>query len=367
MTAPPRRKALGLLPVCATTGIGSLPLTQGELALQMALQLDVPYAPQLPRGRPEELMVPQALEGLPGLAVDADGGCTVDAGAWEAGRAALEARLSAALAEGPGGLARGADLLPSPEAWRTLRPFLFEVEARKLPFAKVQLAGPCTVRWVARTAAGAPLSSLPALDAQVYRLVLARALALARAVRQAGATPLFFLDEPGLYALDPRDPAHLLALQELRLVVAALQREGALVGLHCCGNTHWGLLLGLGLDVLSLDVRLSLDALVEEREALERFLEGGSTLSLGIVPTDLASTYAVEELVGAVETAVRSALAPWAASQVLLHALLTPACGLAMRSVPDAERILDEVRQAQRLLRREALAAGEGRAPTARA
>ncbi len=351
MTAPTRRKALALLPVCATTGIGSLPHTQGELALQKALQLDVPALPQLPVGHPAELMIPQALEGLPGLAFDGEGTCAVDVAAWSAGRDALEARLDAAL--GGGG---GMDFLPSPEAARALRPFLFEVETRRLPFAKVQLAGPCTVRWVSRTSEGRPTAELVGLDVQVFRLVLARALALVRAVRATGATPLFYLDEPGLYALDAREPRHLMALQELRLLVAALQREGALVGLHCCSNTAWAQLLGLGLDVLSLDVRLSLDALFEEREALERFLEGGSTLSLGIIPTDVASTYVVGELVEAVEAAVEGGLSRAHAGQLLQHALLTPACGLAMRSVQDAERIFDELRLAQRLLRREALA-----------
>jgi len=36
---------------------------------------------------------------------------------------------------------------------------------------------------------------------------------------------------------------------------------------------------------------------------------------------------------------------------VLARSLLTPACGLAMRSVPDAERIFAELRRAQQQLR----------------
>jgi methionine synthase II (cobalamin-independent) len=358
MSVPARRKALELLPPCATTGIGSLPHTQAELALQMALQQDVPYLPQLPVGHPSELMIPQALEGLPGLSFDTEGSCTVDLAAWEAGRDGLDGRLEAALARED-----ASAFLPSPLAMRALRPFLFEVEARRLPFAKVQLAGPCTVRWVARTEDGRPASAVTALDEQLYRLVLARALALVQAVRATGATPLFYVDEPGLYALDARQPQHLLALQELRLLVAALQREGALVGLHCCSNTAWAQLLGLGLDVLSLDVRLSLDALFDEREALGRFLEGGSTLSLGIVPTDLSSTYEVGELVESVEAAVTGSLPRQQGARLLRGALLTPACGLAMRTVQDAERIFDEVRQAQRLMRREALARTQQEVP----
>ncbi|HZI08698.1 MAG TPA: hypothetical protein VEZ71_32070, partial [Archangium sp.] len=329
MSAPHIRRALQLLPSCATTAIGSLPHTQLELGLQAALALDIPFLPQLPAGHPSEFMVPQALEGLPGLRCDEEGLCTVDVAAWEAGRADFEARLEAALASG-----RLEAFEPSLESWRAWRPFLWEVENRKLAFAKAQLSGPFTVLSVSRTADGKPALEVPGLDAAVYRLVLARALAMVKALRRAGTTPLFFLDEPGLYALQRTQPLHLLALQELKLQILALQREGALVGVHCCGNTDWGALLDVQPDLLSLDVRLSLDAMVEEREALERFLASGATLSLGIIPTDLASTYEVNELVDSVEASLKAALpGGFTFPQVVSTVLLTPACGLAMRSV----------------------------------
>ena len=341
------RRALPLLPPCAATGIGSLPMTQVELGLQAALSLDVPYLPQLPVGSPGEFMVPAALEGLPGLRFDAEGVCTVDGAAFAAGRARLADALGAAL-EGTGLEA----FEPSAAAARAWRPFLWEVEHRGLAFAKAQLAGPFTVREVVKTEAGAPAHAVEGLDEAVFRLVLARARAMTRGLRRAGAVPLFFLDEPGLFAWRADEPRHLVALQELRLLVGSLQHEGALVGLHCCSNTDWARVMGLGVDVLSLDVRLSLDALLEERSAFARFLDAGSTLSLGVVPTDLASTYRVEELAASVEASLRAALpAGRRFEDVAAGVLLTPACGLAMRSVPDAERILSELRQAQRLLR----------------
>lgn len=347
MSAPTIRRAVQLLPSCATTGIGSLPHTQVELGLQAALALDIPFLPQLPVGRPGELMIPAALEGLPGLSFDDEGLCTVDLAAWEAGRGAFEARLEAALASGA---LEGFE--PTPEACRAWRPFLWEVEQRKLAFAKAQLAGPFTVRSVARTRAGEPALQVPGLDVGMYRLVMARALAMVRALRRAGTTPLFYLDEPGLYAFERSRPQHLFALQELKLLVLALQREGALVGVHCCGNTDWAALLDVQPDLLSLDVRLSLDAVLEEREALARFLESGATLSLGIIPTDLASTYEVHELVDAVEVSLKAALPRgFTFPRVVSTTVLTPACGMAMRSVVDAERVLEELKQAQRRLR----------------
>ncbi|MFL5276150.1 MAG: hypothetical protein ACJ79T_06745, partial [Myxococcales bacterium] len=179
------------------------------------------------------------------------------------------------------------------------------------------------------------------IEAQIVRLVLARVLAMARKVKDAGATPIVFLDEPGLYAFDRRDPRHIVALQELKVLVLALQQEGALTGIHCCGNTDWAALLGLGLDIVSLDARLSLTSLLATG-AFAQFHDGGGTLALGIVPTDFSATDDVGELVALVQ-----ALLP---EGPLERAMLTPACGLALRSVQDAEHIFDELRVAQRRL-----------------
>ncbi len=323
-----------------------MPHTQVELGLQAALALDIPFLPQLPLRHPSEFMIPSAIEGLPGLSYDEEGMCTVDLGQWEAGRKAFEAKLDEALSSG-----QLEAFEPSPEGCRAWRPFLWEVENRKLALSKAQIAGPFTVLSVARTSQGTPTMDVPGLDKALYRLVMARSLAMVKALRRTGTTPLFFLDEPGLFAFQRSQPRHLLALQEVKLLVLALQREGALVGIHCCGNTDWGALLDVQPDVLSLDVRLSLDAMLEETDALARFLASGATLSLGIVPTDLTSTYDVGELTDSVEASLKAALPRGRTfTQVLAHVLLTPACGLAMRTVQDAERVLGELRTAQRRL-----------------
>ena len=330
-----------VLPPLATSSIGSLPHTQLELALQQALLVDVPAAPQLPRRDPAEYMVPQALDGLPGLrGAEPDGSATLDAAEWTRGAAIFDARLERALEKGEG----RESFLPTAASWQALRPFLWEVEQRKLSFAKVQIAGPLTLRWSLRLSDGAPLSTSPdvqAIETQIVRLVLARALAMARKVRDAGAAPIVFLDEPGLYAYDRRDPRHLVALQELRVLVLALKREGALVGVHCCGNTDWGALLGLGFDIVSLDARLSLTPLLATG-AFAQFHEEGGTLALGIVPTDFSATDDVGELCDLARVLLPEA--------PLKRAMLTPACGLALRSVQDAEHIFEQLRVAQRRL-----------------
>lgn len=336
------------LPGLATTAIGSLPYTQLELAVQQAFLVDIPYLPQLPLRDPAEYMVPQALDGMPGLRFDRDGNAAVDADEWRKGW--LDARIEKAIEKGDG---LGA-FEPRAAACAAWRPFVWEVEQRKAPFAKAHISGPTTLRWALRSTDGKPLADMPDgpdIEAQILKLVLARSLAMVRRLRDAGATPLLFLDEPGLVAFDKTNGRHIVALQELRVLILALQREGAHVGVHCCGNTEWAAVLSLPWDLVSIDARLSLSKLIETGAAFQRFVAAGGTIALGVVPTNVNPRES-QPLEAAVDQIVHALPAQLerAAPGLLSRCLLTPACGLAMRSVPDAERILDLLRTAQRAL-----------------
>ena len=342
MTHHPPRHAISLIPDYGTTGIGSLPHTQLELALQMALQADIPYLPQLPRANPGEWMISSALEGLPGLTFDDSGICEVSLQAWNRGHAEFKGRLDSALKSGD-----LTSFLPAPQACRAWKPFLWEVATRKLALAKVQIAGPFTVRWSARTDQGEAIAEHAGLDQTTFRLLLAKGLAMVKALKAAGATPLIFLDEPGLIAFEVAKPSHLAALQELKLLTLALQNAGALVGLHCCGNTHWAEILRLGFNIISLDAQVSLENVLVQENAVNHFLAGEGTFSLGIIPTDR------EETVPPLKVLER--VAQRFSNTSRLPVLLTPACGLGMRSIPDAENIVQEVKNAQRYLRKAAM------------
>lgn len=335
MNQPPRP------PPLATLAVGSLPHTQLELAMQQALSLDVLTLPQLPRCAPSEFMLPQALDGLPGLSSDGEGRTTVDPAAFSQGAPAFREKLERAL--------RGEGLAafePTGTSCRAWRPFLWEIEQRRLPYAKAQLAGPFTARWATNLADGRALEEAPEIESQVVPLITARALAMAAAIRDRGATPLVFLDEPGLFAFDVRRPSHRVEIQELRFIATALRREGAVTGLHCCGNTDWETVLDLGFDCVAVDARLSLKPLLATGNALNSFLVRGGQIVLGIVPTGTAERVEPETLVSEALAAVGERQAA-----LLGRTLLSPACGLATRTVAESQRIYGDLSTAQRLLR----------------
>lgn len=201
--------------------------------------------------------------------------------------------------------------------------FLSALKERGVKVAKVQLAGPSTV------------------PGRVEHLA-ARAAELSRALVGANVSPILFIDDPGL-------GGGALPLAELELIRRSASDAGAIVGLHCCGQTRWAELLESKFEVISLDVRLSLDALLEERRAWLAFLGRGGTLCLGIIPTEVGARYDVGELCDSVEASLRATTPNF--ERALSSMLLSPACGLALHSVEAATRINEELKVAQARLR----------------
>ncbi len=330
-----------------TTAIGSLPHHNVDAALAFSFELDIPFLPQIPIRNSWEYMIPQALDGMPGLQVDSDGTALLDYDVWAGRSRSLNERLITAFASSAHRDAFDS-FEPSSSTFSAWQPFLWEIEERSCLRAKIQIAGPLTAQWSLRLTDGTPADSKPDVAAQIYRLVLARAIAMGRRVAACGAKPLIFLDEPALFGLSPTNPKHILGLQELRIMVQALRKEGFEVGLHCCSDTDWKTVLGIGLNFISFDTSVSLDTFLATGSALESFIESGGRLSLGVIPTQAAKIGAsshdlpVASLVQHFKASFEAGLPGKKALQkkIVSEAVFTPACGLALHSVHAAEEVL---------------------------
>lgn len=331
------------LPPLTTTGIGSLPHKSVDDALRESFRVDVPYLPELPMRDTREFMLAHATEGIPGVVADAEGMVAVDLDKWKKGRGVFDDKLHAAI-EG-----NRLDLfLPTENAQAALWPFLERLKRENRKLAKVQIAGPMTVQWALRTTTGEVPPA--AVHTHVSRTILARTLALAQAVEATGARPVVFFDEPGLYAFSRQQPRHLLMMQELRINAMALKKRGASVGLHCCSDADWGTLLGIGLDVLAIDAKLSLRSLLKAGDTLVTFVSMGGKLALGVIPTNASD--GAEPMVTELVSGLRENLNtleqyfPTRASifeHILSRSMLTPACGLALKTEREAEQVIDRL------------------------
>jgi hypothetical protein len=330
-----------------TTAIGSLPHHNVDSSLQCSFSLSIPFLPQIPIRNPWEYMIAQALEGTPGLQAESDGTATINLGIWESRSARLENELTEAFQKAATDPAAFEAFEPSAAISSSWQPFVWELEEREIKKAKIQIAGPLTSQWSVRTKDGEPLDRHPALAMQIYRLVLARALSMTRKLQSLGISPLLYIDEPGLYGLMTSSAKFSVGIRELGIMIQTLRKEEVEVGLHCCSNTDWDAVLGLGVNVLSIDTSLSLRNLLTPARLpkVEQFVQQGGRLSLGVIPTVRSSvlhSLEVETLFSDLLSAFEAAGArPEWVRKVLTQAIYTPACGLALHSVSDADLVLE--------------------------
>lgn len=303
----------------AVTSIGSLPHRDADTAAAFVVRHHptLPAAPQLPRRSRLEGMVVQAVRGIPGVALDADGNLTVDVGELNP-NAEVQPTFDSASHAG-------------------LLAFLSLVAGRDEP-VKLQLTGPITLG-LALTDAGAPAELAFDVAAAAVRAEGRALLELVRR-RLPEAPLLVFLDEPGLVRAveEPLgvDPEQIV--DDLSSALAVLE-EDAVTGVHCCGPTDWRLASAAGATVLSLPV--DLDSVLASAGPLNTHLDRGGWIAWGVVPTHEPLGTDPDRLWRRLSTVwcelVQAGCDP---IQLRTQAMVTPACGLAGHGVTQAARAL---------------------------
>ncbi len=334
----------------AATGIGSVPFTDPEEAMALILEYlpEMPYWPQLVRlGFLEEMNV-QAARGLPAMRID-ESARTVALDPEIARDEALARFYEAVLAGSLDSFAF------EPREARGFFALLAAVSSRQVPGAalKGQLSGPVTFAGVIKDPAGKPILFDRELTQAACQGLACKAAWQAARFRELGKAPVIFFDEPYLTGFGS---AYLPISREevLEILGQTLEetRQAAggpvTLGIHCCGNTDWSLLLSVDLDILSFDSYGYFDSLLLYDQALEKFLGRGGWLAWGLVPTgEELKAETTESLWRRFqEQAVRLAAAQkLGLKEVLSQALLTPACGMGYLSPEDARRVLAETKE----------------------
>lgn len=205
------------------------------------------------------------------------------------------------------------------------RAFSLALARSPSPVAKIQMMGPVTARRVDNSE-------------NVLQRLQAQATARLKLVHDAHKDALFFLDEPTL----PDDETELKRLADF---IGWLRGAGAQwVGIHCCGHAPWEKLLHFKIDVLSFDVGLSMDSMWPLQDTWTRFFENGGTWCLGVVPTHPGAQHDNLHL------SIQQLAERFLTSAIDMHSMmLSPACGLGLHSMADAEQIQRQLFDAQRL------------------
>lgn len=330
---------MNLKPHFLATGIGSVPLTVPEEAVDFAFSYfpEVPYWPQLPKRSPTEGFLNQFIAPLVELGIVQTKGdkyfFNTEQAEWGA-RLGRFYELYLAAIEGD----RAAlDFFKFPEdsaaGFYAMLKRLESSGPSGAMLLKGQISGPLTVGL-----------ALPDQDrrASYYnpqaRDVLVKTLALqglnqAQALARFGLPVIVFVDDPGLYASGQSTFITLKKseiVSELNDIYNVIRSAGAIAGTHSCAGMDWSILFDSEVDIVSFDAFEYFSTVSSYMDELKTFLDRGGILAWGIVPTseDKIKGQTLDSLGAKLEENITYLVKKGIDRSVLLdQSMLTPSCG----------------------------------------
>lgn len=338
--------------------IGSFPHKEPGEAVDLILQTTphIPGWPQLPNRAPEEGMLVQYTEGIPGVVwVRSEGHLYINAQSPSFGREVLsfyELYLAAAESDdaerlAPFGMSAGyaAGFHALIERLRADGP------PSGVEYLKGQVTGPVTL------GLGLPDQTGRAVyyDDQLRDVVVKAASLKCRwqidRLREFDKPVIIILDEPILASFGSSamiSVSREQVIADLTEVVRSIREAGAAAGVHCCGNTDWSLLFEADVDVVSLDAYDFGDSLFLYPEEMKRFLSTGGAIAWGIVPNamDKVAEESGESLYFRYEGLInRLGALGFPAEEAHAASMFTPSCGMGALDIPTSERICADLKR----------------------
>jgi methionine synthase II (cobalamin-independent) len=319
------------------TSIGSLPHTDPVAACRVMTDvLPIPAWPQLPRRSFKENMYVQYSEGFPGVVIDesqeriwVDRRQDLDAGLERLYTAYMENDLDFAAI--------------SPDYAAGFYAFLDVAKGKRWRAVKGSVTGPISWGLTVTDQDKRAILYDDALADAVAKHLRLKAAWQERELRKLSETTIIFVDEPYMSAYG----SAFFSLERdlvVRLLTETMAGIQGLIGIHCCGNTDWSLLLDTPANVLNFDAYAYAESVALYPEAVRAFLRRGGLLAWGIVPAEdeaaiLRETAGslTDRLVAGMSLLVQKGIPM---DNLLNACLVSPSCGLRGRTESTAVRAL---------------------------
>jgi hypothetical protein len=343
------------LPCFLATGVGSLPHAHVAEACALITRTlpQTPFWPQLPKHRILESMNVQVSPGLPFLKVEEKKG-EVFFDATRDRAQELEAVYQSYLAADeisyaiPPAYAGGLEGMVG---------YLEEKQGSPLRFFKGQIVGPITFGLSVQAPEGRNLIHDEVAFDGVMKGLLLRGRWIIRRMKKICEEVILFIDEPGLsgYGSAFFSVEASTITGRLNEMIEEFQAQGVRVGVHCCGNTDWSLLLRTKADIINFDAWGFFERFSLYPEALNEFLSRQGVLAWGIVPTsEFTGRETVEVLKEKLESEFRELKSRGIRPEILRErSLLTTSCGMGLMSVEDAEKAMGLLAELSKRMREE--------------
>jgi methionine synthase II (cobalamin-independent) len=332
------------------TLIGSLPHKDAAKAVELVLQAvpNAPIWPQLPKRHWKEGFLPQYSEGLPGLVEHPEEfKVSIDTQVEDIGQQMAEFYEKVFAASETG------DFSPfafSAEASTGLPQALaiYRDMAQKPRFIKVHTTGPVSFALTVFDQEGKALFYNKDFADISLQNAIVKSRWQVRQFQPYAEKIICFLDEPVLSSYGSTTYINVTreaVVNTLAQAVDAIHEEGALVGVHVCGNSEWSILVDAGVDIINFDAFAFGEGLALYAPQIGPYLEKGGILAWGVVPT----TPLISEItVGDLEKRQLELVAHLAAqgvdeSLIWRQAMLTPSCGMGTMSEREAELVMSKL------------------------
>jgi hypothetical protein len=266
-----------------TTAMAVMPHTDVTRALETALSLDVPFWPQLPNYSYYEDMYVQAAEHFPGMVLDLAQRTlrfSMDKFAEELEEVLLHFDEPA--------------FFDVSETYSAVYHRFLALDLADRPAIRGQLEGPISFGFNVLDQDERPILFDDTVRPFMLDFMARRLNVQLARLKQRNPNAFMFVDEPGLQFLFSALAGYgdLKAKGDLDQFFATVDRPR---GIHLCGNPDWDFLLGLDLDVLSLDVYTNAEIFASYAASIRKFIDRGGLIVWGIVPTGVEA-FAREEI-----------------------------------------------------------------------
>ena len=313
------------------TGIGSVPFLDIEDTCKNILELfpSLPFWPQFARRSYLEDMSVQYCEGLPLLEISEKERSLIVSPSRS-----TESELTTFYEHF---LARDLDYFSisrdyAPGLYSMLE-FITRNTEHSSPCIKGQTVGPVTFAAGILDMNGKPvLHNAELLEAMVSGLAI-KALWQVEELAKSGKKTIIFMDEPYLSGFGSAFSSiqRHEVIDILRKVIDYLRENSdVLIGIHCCGNTDWPMIIETGIDIINFDAFEYMEHFLLYPEDISRFIKNGGTVAWGIVPTfGFTGKESLEGLFSKIREGLQRVYEWGIDPEMLAHrSILTPACGM---------------------------------------
>ena len=326
---------------CKACGIGSVPHTDTDSITELIMNKakDLPYWPQMENVDYREGMMVQYSENLPCLRLDRDKKDIYYDKSVNRDEIILEFFENIT--------SNNYDYFKiGPDYARGFYSLLEKSANRENKFIKGQVVGPITFLLSITGEDNKPIIYDDMLSDAIIRGLAMKALWQVKEIRKLGKIPVIFFDEPSLSGFGS---AFMSLNKEQffdifdKLISTVREHDEALIGVHCCGNSDWEMLLQSRIDIINFDAFDYGKYFILYPEKIKDFLKRDGIIAWGAVPT---IAYDEKVTIDVIIDRLNEALDALAANGIdreflLKRSIFTPACGIGTLNVDIAEKVTD--------------------------